>query len=198
MNRLSCNSASLLCVCLCALCGFAFSGSPANAQDAPPLKLSSRLADLHVENGHVLLDTPAGPRALSADEFVQLLAARQHEGESRGRLYRLFDITGGLGLVWIVVGFVGQFLFTGRMVVQWIVSEREKRSVVPPMFWWMSLVGSSMLLAYFSWRGDVVGLFGQATGWFIYIRNLWLIYRPKSDRAPVTDDPGPEPQSAPA
>ena len=170
---------------------------PANAQRPPQFKLSSRLADLHVEDGQVILQTDAGPRAVGGDEFVRLLAARQHEGESRGRLYRLFDITGGLGLIWITVGFVGQFLFTGRMVVQWIVSEREKRSVVPPMFWWMSLSGSSMLLAYFTWRGDVVGLFGQATGWFIYVRNLYLIYRVKASPPAAAADPGPEPQAAP-
>jgi lipid-A-disaccharide synthase-like uncharacterized protein len=64
------------------------------------------------------------------------------------------------------------------MVVQWIVSEKSKKSVVPPVFWWMSLIGSSMLMAYFLWRRDPIGLLGQTFGWFIYVRNLWLIYRP--------------------
>jgi lipid-A-disaccharide synthase-like uncharacterized protein len=44
-------------------------------------------------------------------------------------------------------------------------------------FWWMSLVGASMLLVYFIWRRDIVGILGQATGWFIYIRNLVLIHK---------------------
>ncbi|MFT3787300.1 MAG: lipid-A-disaccharide synthase N-terminal domain-containing protein [Tepidisphaeraceae bacterium] len=57
----------------------------------------------------------------------------------------------------------------------------------------MSLVGASMLLVYFLWRKDPVGVLGQAFGWFIYIRNLWMIYRVKT---PVSagEDPAPEPE----
>ncbi|HAI14296.1 MAG TPA: hypothetical protein DCM28_21505, partial [Phycisphaerales bacterium] len=73
--------------------------------------------------------------------------------------------------MWVAVGLLGQVLFTGRMIVQWIASEKSKRSVVPTAFWWMSLIGASMLITYFIWRKDVVGVLGQATGWFIYVRN---------------------------
>ena len=71
---------------------------------------------------------------------------------------------------------LGQVLFTGRMVVQWIASEKAQRSVIPTAFWWMSLGGATMLIIYFIWRVDIVGIVGQATGWFIYVRNLWFIY----------------------
>jgi lipid-A-disaccharide synthase-like uncharacterized protein len=111
---------------------------------------------------------------LSADEFI----ARIDE-ETRGRrlLYRVLNITGPVGIAWVVLGLLGQAIFAGRMVVQWLVSERSRRSVVPVAFWWMSLVGASMMLVYFLWRRDIVGVLGQSTGWVIYLRNLWLIYR---------------------
>ena len=94
----------------------------------------------------------------------------------RGLLYRLLNITSPIGIAWVALGLVGQVLFTLRMVFQWLVSERRKRSVVPVGFWWMSLGGASMLLVYFAWRRDIVGILGQSTGWLIYVRNLWLIY----------------------
>jgi lipid-A-disaccharide synthase-like uncharacterized protein len=63
------------------------------------------------------------------------------------------------------------------MLLQWLVSERTRRSVVPVGFWWLSLVGASMLLVYFIWRRDIVGVLGQCAGWVVYGRNLWLIHR---------------------
>ncbi|MCY2958467.1 MAG: lipid-A-disaccharide synthase N-terminal domain-containing protein [Planctomycetota bacterium] len=89
----------------------------------------------------------------------------------------LLNITSPAGIVWVTLGFLGQLLFTGRMLVQWLISEQSRRSVIPTAFWWMSLAGASMLLAYFLWRRDPIGVLGQATGWFIYVRNLWMIYR---------------------
>jgi lipid-A-disaccharide synthase-like uncharacterized protein len=77
--------------------------------------------------------------------------------------------------------------------VQWLASEKHKKSVVPPMFWWMSLVGSTVLLLYFVWRKDVVGVLGQAFGWSIYIRNLLLIYGHQPPPAAEVD-PAPEPE----
>ena len=49
--------------------------------------------------------------------------------------------------------------------------------VVPIAFWWMSLTGATMLIIYFGWRKGAVGILGQATGWLLYVRNLWLIYK---------------------
>ena len=90
---------------------------------------------------------------------------------------RLLNITSPWGATWVALGFLGQLLFTGRMLVQWVASERRRESVVPPVFWWLSLAGATMLLVYFVWRRDAVGILGQATGWVVYGRNLWLIYR---------------------
>ena len=77
--------------------------------------------------------------------------------------------------VWVILGFVAQMMFTMRFVVQWIASERAKRSVVPVAFWFFSLGGGSLLLVYAIVRQDPVFIFGQAFGLIIYIRNLMLI-----------------------
>jgi lipid-A-disaccharide synthase-like uncharacterized protein len=76
---------------------------------------------------------------------------------------------------WILLGFVAQFFFSMRFVVQWVASEKAKRSVVPIAFWFFSLFGGSLLLIYAIQRQDPVFIAGQALGLFIYIRNLWLI-----------------------
>ncbi|CAI2933932.1 lipid-A-disaccharide synthase N-terminal domain-containing protein [Aminobacter niigataensis] len=76
---------------------------------------------------------------------------------------------------WILLGFVAQGMFTMRFVVQWLASERAKRSVVPVAFWFFSLGGGAMLLIYAIQRQDPVFIAGQGLGLFIYIRNLWLI-----------------------
>ena len=87
--------------------------------------------------------------------------------------------------IWIVVGFLGQALFFGRFFVQWIASERRKESVIPRSFWFLSLGGGLILLLYSIHRRDPVFIVGQATGMFIYTRNLWFIYRrPGGNRAP--------------
>jgi lipid-A-disaccharide synthase-like uncharacterized protein len=114
---------------------------------------------------------------VSADE----LAARMHRDRTeRSWGQKLLNVSNPFGYLWVGLGLLGQVLFTGRMIVQWLVSEKSKKSVVPPIFWWMSLGGSTMLMLYFLWRRDPIGLLGQSFGWFIYVRNLWMIYRPQS------------------
>ncbi|WP_224825062.1 lipid-A-disaccharide synthase N-terminal domain-containing protein [Cognatishimia sp. MH4019] len=76
---------------------------------------------------------------------------------------------------WVAFGLFGQLLFTGRFLVQWIASERAKRSVVPIAFWYFSISGGIILLAYAIYRQDPVFILGQSMGLFIYLRNLWLI-----------------------
>lgn len=76
---------------------------------------------------------------------------------------------------WILLGFLAQGMFTMRFVVQWLASERAKRSVVPVAFWFFSLGGGALLLIYAIQRQDPVFIAGQGLGLFIYIRNLWLI-----------------------
>jgi lipid-A-disaccharide synthase-like uncharacterized protein len=113
-------------------------------------------------------------RVLTPEEFTTLLYTQK---TSASFLETLFNVTGPVGFAWVALGFGGQLLFSGRMLVQWLTSEKEKRSVVPVSFWWMSLIGATMLLVYFIWRRDIVGISGQALGWVIYIRNLSLIYK---------------------
>ena len=79
--------------------------------------------------------------------------------------------------VWLGIGFLGQALFSARFVIQWLASERMRRSVVPHAFWWFSLAGGVTLLAYALWRGDPVFVLGQGLGLFVYLRNLMLIRR---------------------
>jgi len=81
--------------------------------------------------------------------------------------------------VWLVVGFAGQALFSARFVIQWIVSERAKKSIVPTAFWLFSLAGGATLLAYAIYREDPVFIAGQGAGLLIYLRNLHFILREK-------------------
>lgn len=77
---------------------------------------------------------------------------------------------------WVIIGLSGQLLFTGRFLVQWIASERQRRSVIPVSFWYLSMSGGVVLLSYAIYRQDPVFIFGQSTGVVIYARNLWLIH----------------------
>jgi lipid-A-disaccharide synthase-like uncharacterized protein len=79
--------------------------------------------------------------------------------------------------VWLAVGFLGQAFFSARFLVQWVASERARRSVVPLAFWFLSLGGGATLLAYAIYRADPVFIVGQGAGLFIYLRNLALIRR---------------------
>lgn len=87
----------------------------------------------------------------------------------------LMQVESRAELLWVVFGLVGQLMFTGRFLVQWIASERAKRSVVPVLFWYFSLAGGMILLSYAIYRRDPVFVIGQSLGVFIYLRNLVLI-----------------------
>jgi len=78
---------------------------------------------------------------------------------------------------WVVLGLTAQLSFSARFIVQWIASERAGRSYVPTIFWYLSLAGGSMLLAYAIYRQDVVFVLGQSMGLIVYTRNLVLIHR---------------------
>lgn len=77
--------------------------------------------------------------------------------------------------IWIIVGLLGQALFSARFILQWLASERARRSVVPKAFWYFSIAGSAVLLAYAIHRLDPVFIVGQAAGFAIYLRNLYLL-----------------------
>ncbi len=79
--------------------------------------------------------------------------------------------------IWLAIGFLGQGLFFGRWVVQWIASEKKAASQVPLSFWYMSLIGGLITLAYAIYREDPVFIAGQSIGSIVYIRNLMLISR---------------------
>jgi lipid-A-disaccharide synthase-like uncharacterized protein len=79
--------------------------------------------------------------------------------------------------IWLGIGFLGQGLFFGRWVVQWIASEKKAESQVPIAFWYMSLIGGLITLAYAIYRKDPVFIAGQGIGSIVYIRNLMLIRR---------------------
>lgn len=81
--------------------------------------------------------------------------------------------------IWLVIGFAGQALFTARFLVQWLASERARKSIVPLAFWYFSLGGGLTLLAYALYKRDPVFIVGQATGTFIYLRNLYFIRKGK-------------------
>lgn len=97
----------------------------------------------------------------------------------RNLFFRLFKVTSWPNLLWVGLGLAGQAAFSGRMIVQWIVSEKNRKSVVPAAFWWLSLFGAMALLVYFIWRQDAVAVLGQAPGLVIYVRNLRLLAKQK-------------------
>ena len=76
---------------------------------------------------------------------------------------------------WVVLGVVAQLMFTMRFVVQWIASERARKSVIPNSFWFFSIGGGLLLLVYALYRRDPVFIGGQAFGVFVYARNLYFI-----------------------
>ncbi|WP_322527615.1 lipid-A-disaccharide synthase N-terminal domain-containing protein [Salinicola sp. LHM] len=89
--------------------------------------------------------------------------------------------------LWVTIGFIGQALFSARFIIQWLASERARRSVVPIAFWFFSLGGGATLLAYAIYRRDPVFIAGQGAGLIIYIRNLMLIRREQRQTASPED-----------
>ena len=76
--------------------------------------------------------------------------------------------------LWFFIGLVGQGLFAGRFIVQWIYSEYKKASVFPVAFWYLSLAGSVLLLAYSIHIQDIIFIAGFSLNMLIYVRNLVL------------------------
>ena len=83
--------------------------------------------------------------------------------------------------LWIAIGFGGQALFASRFLVQWIATERRRQSVVPTVFWYLSLGGGLVLLSYALWRRDPVFIAGQGFGLLVYSRNLWFVHQGKAN-----------------
>ncbi|WP_191236779.1 lipid-A-disaccharide synthase N-terminal domain-containing protein [Cobetia marina] len=89
---------------------------------------------------------------------------------------------------WVAIGFGGQALFSARFIIQWLASEKARRSIVPRAFWWFSLAGGMTLLAYAIHRQDPVFIAGQGAGLLIYLRNLSLIKRDRASRQQAASD----------
>ena len=95
-------------------------------------------------------------------------------------LYNVFFMK----LTWLVlVGYAGQALFTMRFVVQWIATERARKSVIPVAFWFFSIGGGLLLFCYALYIRDPVFILGQGFGVFVYLRNLYFVYRQRGAEA---------------
>ena len=86
-------------------------------------------------------------------------------------------------ITWLAVGFAAQLMFSMRFILQWLASERARRSIVPEAFWYFSFLGGAMLFAYAIYRTDPVFILGQGGGLLIYARNIHLIWQGKSQDA---------------
>ncbi len=148
-----------------------------------------------VESGHtfrILTRDGAVSREMGDQDFRELFGDTTYKAAtatSSNWAFRLLNITNWTSLVWVVIGFGGQFAFTGRMLLQWFISEKRKESVVPEAFWWLSLIGGMALFAYFVWRQDFVAVLGQSSGVVIYARNLRLIYKQRRKAREVAAEP---------
>jgi len=127
---------------------------------ASPRKLSGLRCSLDfARNDRLITPLPMNTLALIAITWI-------------GKEYRF------LGLDWsylMVLGFVGNALFSMRFLVQWIASERQGESVIPVSFWYWSIAGSALMCVYFVFRRDPVGILAYLPNSLIYIRNLMLI-----------------------
>jgi lipid-A-disaccharide synthase-like uncharacterized protein len=89
---------------------------------------------------------------------------------------------------WKLVGYIGTILFTARWFVQLYATKKLKRVVMPMTFWYLSIVGSVMTLAYFIWgKNDSVGIIQNAFPMFVSIYNVFVHVR---HQRPETIEPG--------
>jgi len=93
-----------------------------------------------------------------------------------------FNSLTNIELIFLLIGFLGQGLFASRFIFQWILSERKGESYIPVIFWYLSIFGGIGLLTYAIFRKDPVIILGQSFGIFIYLRNLYLIYKNKNEK----------------
>lgn len=78
---------------------------------------------------------------------------------------------------WKIIGWIGNVVFFSRFFFQWYATEKKKQVVVPLAFWWLSLIGSLLLLVYGLHQRDSVFIFAYAFTWIPYIRNLIIHHR---------------------
>ncbi len=101
-------------------------------------------------------------------------------------------------LVWLAIGLSAQVMFSMRFILQWLASERARRSIVPETFWYFSFAGGLMLFAYALYRMDPVFILGQGGGLLIYARNIHFIWKSKSEEQSLAGAKGPTSPSRPS
>lgn len=79
--------------------------------------------------------------------------------------------------LWTAAGFTGQACFGARFLVQWLCSELQRKSVVPRLFWYLSVAGGVLVLAYAIHRHEIVFILGETVTLLIFLRNLQLLHR---------------------
>lgn len=95
--------------------------------------------------------------------------------------------------MWLIAGAIGQLLFSMRFLLQWLYSEFKKRSTFPMAFWYLSIVGGALLLAYAIYRRDPVFIIGQGGGLLVYLRNLqWRLRERRAATADATHPSAPD------
>ena len=72
------------------------------------------------------------------------------------------------------LGFIAQFFFSARVIIQWFYTEKKARVITPTIYWILSLTASFLFFMYGYFRDDFAIMFGQFIGYYIYIRNLQL------------------------
>lgn len=153
--------------------------------------LLARTPDADPPAYRVISPSEMAGTVIPPDQLDDFIAARLDSWLSRPSWERtllgFFNITRWSTFGWVMIGLAGQAAFFGRMMVQWIISERSRVSTVPEIFWWFSFAGGLFLFIYFVWRKDIVGVLGQATGVVIYARNLRLIHK---QHARARSEPG--------
>lgn len=110
-------------------------------------------------------------------------AVRRLTDQGGNLFFRGLNVTNWAGVAWVSVGLLGQALFMGRMLTQWVSSEKKGQSIITLSFWWFSLAGGVLLFSYFAWRQDVVGVLGQSVGLVVYSRNIRLIAKQRRREA---------------
>lgn len=160
---------NLFCTMVLCLCVMDFTGAQENAAAGNSFKS----VDLPENN-----NLAAAPKDQSLSGLLKEKLSRSHKCSKCGHVDRESD-----SLFWLMIGFIGQLVFTGRFLVQWIKSERRKQSYIPHIFWHLSIAGSLLLLLYAISITAWPIILGQAFGIIVYGRNLALIARGKNAEA---------------
>lgn len=133
----------------------------------------------------------AGDVATVATQAANL-AASQAAGQDLHWLMQLLLVDSWFGVGLALFGLAGQSVFMCRFLVQWITSERAGKSVIPIAFWYFSIAGACMLLAYGILRQDIVIILAQSFGFLVYGRNLMLISKERRENGEA-DEPARQP-----